>query len=315
MRNDPYPLVPQELKKLNQWVLWQSENRNGKLNKIPKQADGRNAQSNNPKTWNSYQSVCESEIKFTGIGFVFSKSDAYCGIDLDYCINDGQIKNWAKPIIDKLKNISYGEVSPSGNGIKFWTQAVLPANVKHKVYIGGGKADAIEIYDRGRYFTVTGNGKGNIFDGQSVLDWIYSQYFIEITPERTESAKMQNNASASEIISLINNSRQHSKFSALMAGNITGYGSNSEADQALCSLLAFWTQDPIQIDAIFRQSILYREKWDEKHRGDGATYGQMTIEKALSENRQNYTPPKKKKKKSIGFYERRERRRRYDHKR
>ena len=73
--------------------------------------------------------------RFSGIGFVFSSSDPYCGIDLDNCIDDGKVKAWAETIVEKLKAVSYGEVSPSGNGIKFWTRATLRAEMKHKVYI------------------------------------------------------------------------------------------------------------------------------------------------------------------------------------
>ena len=58
-------------------------------------------------------------------------------------------------------------------------------------------------------------------------------------------------------------------------------------------MVAFWTQDPNTIDVIFRQSRLMRDKWDEKHRADGTTYGQMTIEKAISECREDLHTEKK----------------------
>jgi len=35
-----------------------------------------------------------------------------------------------------------------------------------------------------------------------------------------------------------------------------------------------------------------RPKWDERHRADGATYGQMTIEVALAGRTEFYTPPR-----------------------
>ena len=44
---------------------------------------------------------------------------------------------------------------------------------------------------------------------------------------------------------------------------------------ALCMKLAFWSgQDKEQMDRIFRTSGLFREKWDQKHHADGATYGE-----------------------------------------
>lgn len=54
-----------------------------------------------------------------------------------------------------------------------------------------------------------------------------------------------------------------------------GGSSHSEADLALCSLLAKHTDDAEQIDRLFRASGLYREKWD---RDD---YAERTIATAL----------------------------------
>ena len=69
----------------------------------------------------------------------------------------------------------------------------------------------------------------------------------------------------------------------LWEGDITGYPSESEADAALCELLAFWgARDPAQLDRLVRRSGLYRPKWDERRGADGATYGQVTIARALA---------------------------------
>ena len=302
-----YPAVPQELKELHQWVMWVYKTRKGKTTKVPRQVNGEdNAATNDPQTWNTFPIVVEHEHKrkrkhriFAGIGFVFSPNDPYCGIDLDDCIdNQGNVKPWAQPIGDSLKAVCYGEVSPSGKGIKFWTRGKLPTGSIHKVYIADG-ADAIEAYDSGRYFTVTGRGKGNIADGQPVIDWLVSEYLnpeeenasTTIQQRETTAPSSTNQPrNAEEVIAEIRKSKQCHKFNALMAGNTTGYGSQSEADEALCCVIGFWTQDPTIIDAIFRQSKLYRDKWDKPHRGDKATYGQMTIETALAGDRGTYTP-------------------------
>jgi primase-polymerase (primpol)-like protein len=59
------------------------------------------------------------------------------------------------------------------------------------------------------------------------------------------------------------------------------FPSQSEADQSLCDTFAFlYQKDPARIDRMFRRSGLMRDKWDESHRGDGATYGELTIAKA-----------------------------------
>ena len=74
-------------------------------------------------------------------------------------------------------------------------------------------------------------------------------------------------------------------FQRLWEGNWSGrYLSQSEADLALCGMLAFWTgPQSDRIDRLFRQSSLYRAKWDTPHHCDGRTYGQATVETALSQ--------------------------------
>ena len=242
-RNDPLPAVPAEIKAKTQWVVWRAEKRDGKPTKIPYQVNQRKAQTNLGDTWTDYQTVCNHLDNFSGIGFVFSAHDPYCGIDLDHCLNaQGKMKDWATPIVDRLKSVGYGERSPSGHGIKFWTRATLGTEAKHKVYIVEG-ADAIEIYDQLRYFTVTGKGKGEIDDGQQVIDWLVKHY-LSSDEKRTESRPTpspkppsQPALNTTEVISHIKASRQSAKFDALMAGNATGYGSQSEADLALCAVV------------------------------------------------------------------------------
>jgi len=342
--NDPFPAVPAELKARPQWVNWVLTERDGKPTKVPikppdRKGDriiARGASTNKPATWRTYQQVLSVHERYSnatiytwknqgtpdnpdwvtvagqysGIGFVFSKDDPYCGIDLDDCLDaHGNLKEWATPIVDRLKAVAYGEKSPSGNGIKFWTRATLPPVTNHKTYIVEG-ADAIEVYDQGRYFTVTGKGKGTIGEGQADIDWLIEAYFTpqptEPTPPLPRSAPTSplnagerqqpstESLNAGEVINRISTSKQCHKFDALMAGNTTGYGSQSEADLGLCGVIAFYSQDSAVIDSIFRTSRLMRAKWDEKHTSDGKTYGEMTIAEALSGERETYTPPRRK---------------------
>ena len=86
----------------------------------------------------------------------------------------------------------------------------------------------------------------------------------------------------------IRDSRIAERFNKLYNGDFDGTVSHSSADFALCSILAWWTQDVSQIDRIFRSSGLYRPKWD-TYRGT-STYGQITIENALNALKSAYTP-------------------------
>lgn len=80
------------------------------------------------------------------------------------------------------------------------------------------------------------------------------------------------------------------KFSALWFGDSSSYSSQSEADLALCDLLAFWTaRDAVRMDRLFRQSGLFREKWDSKRGAE--TYGSWTIDRAISGTTEVYGQP------------------------
>ena len=321
-------VIPDELKTRRQWVMWRWATREGenKPTKPPYKTSSRSlnrgtAKNDTPSTWTTFEEAYAQSISdtpnfgikpndgrdpgpecgklFSGIGYVFSADDPYCGIDVDNCLKpDGTPKRWATPIIDRLRPVAYLEVSPSGTGMKAWTKAVLPPNSRKVQTIGDGK---IEAYDSGRYFTVTTEGAtGVIGEGQVVVDWIYATYFPK--PETKEPKPARGSptrpakpftSDVSELVRQIRNSKQGAKFDKLFNGNWADYKVGTEgasrADEALCCMIAFWTQDASQIDAVFRQSKLMRQKWDEKHRGDGATYGQMTIEFALKNLRETRT--------------------------
>jgi putative DNA primase/helicase len=76
------------------------------------------------------------------------------------------------------------------------------------------------------------------------------------------------------------------KFRALWNGDTSGYPSQSEADLALCRLLAFWCgNDPARIERLFSQSALgQREKWQTR-----ADYRHETIQTALQSLHETYT--------------------------
>lgn len=148
--------IPLALKKIPRWVLWRfvevGEDDNKRWSKLPLQASGKAASSSRPETWTDF---IEAEAayqtgKFDGVGFVFDGSDQLVGIDLDDCydVAAGAFTNpQAKAIADSVDG--YMEVSPSGTGVKIFTLADLgAAHVDHGI--------GLEVYPRGRYFTVTG---------------------------------------------------------------------------------------------------------------------------------------------------------------
>ena len=156
--------IPNALKSGPQWVLWMSISRNGETTKVPFSTSGAAAKSNDPATWATFD---EAVAKFSngggyaGVGYMFSADDPFVGIDLDGCRNPetGEISEWAADQIAALD--TYAEVSPSGTGVKAWVvgKSPLPSGKKKQLTnepVICDKLPAIELYDRGRFFCVTG---------------------------------------------------------------------------------------------------------------------------------------------------------------
>jgi hypothetical protein len=141
-----------ELKRIPQWVAWKYEDRGGAKPTKPPIAPhiGRYASTDNPGTWGTYEQAARRAIDdgLPGVGFVLTQDDGYLGFDLDHCItHSGKVKPWAQEILDLRE--TWAETSPSKKGIRL---------------IGRGKIAAattcdpagVEIYDEGRYLTITG---------------------------------------------------------------------------------------------------------------------------------------------------------------
>jgi len=146
--------IPQEIKERRQWVAWKGVlKQNGKLDKIPKNPKtGENADATNPDTWATIQEALTAMEKYglDGIGFVFSESDPYTGIDLDKCLNPdtSELEPWARKWLDLFK--SYTEVTPSGKGLHIIIKGRKPTGFDHC------RKGKIEVYDKDRFFTFTG---------------------------------------------------------------------------------------------------------------------------------------------------------------
>ena len=143
---------PAELQALQQWVCWRRTQRQGKTTKIPLHpCTGANARTDDPTTWGAFEEALAGIQRFrcTGIGFVFTAADAYFGVDLDTCIDlaTGEIAAWAQDIIDRLA--SFTELSQSQTGVHIIGKGTLP--------LGRRRHGQIEMYDRGRFFVMTGH--------------------------------------------------------------------------------------------------------------------------------------------------------------
>ena len=178
--------IPAELKQLNRWLVWRWKWTGEKYDKPPLQVNGKNAKSNDPSTWTTFDAVVAALPKFDGIGFTLRDS-GIVGIDLDDCRDPetGVISEPAASIIWAAN--TYAEVSPSRTGVKMLVHAKLPAKrkkVNHDLNV--------EVYDR-QYFTITGNRvpgtPATINDRQTEIEWVLNTYVdaAKSTHENSES--------------------------------------------------------------------------------------------------------------------------------
>lgn len=157
-------MIPKELQERKQWICWKYEEKPGraKPTKVPyNPISGYRASTTDSTTWTDYETAKKAMGNFSGIGFVFSKDDPYIGIDLDHVLDKD--KKFTYKDAEDLYNYcqSYTEISPSGTGIHILGKATLSPNAPHKVEENkeDGRCEK-EMYDQGRFFTVTGNQLG-----------------------------------------------------------------------------------------------------------------------------------------------------------
>nr|DAP79907.1 MAG TPA: dsDNA helicase [Caudoviricetes sp.] len=299
--NTMYEKIPLELKQLPHWVGWKYMQHPGEdhKRKVPINAmDGQPAKSNDPTTWCDFDTACRGKERFglDGIGFMFS-GDGIFGIDIDHCYDPEtqELDPAAAEIIETVQ--SYTELSPSGTGIHILCKGALPEGRKRR--------GAVEMYSTLRYFTVTGNQFGLEYPFSDCTERVAVMHRKYLGEEENAAGAQKaalpmptgrgTNAdmSVDAILRRMFDSKHGQKLQDLYNGSWERYGigdgSQSSADQAFCNTLAFWCRcDAALMDAIFRRSGLYRQKWD-KRRG-AKTYGQITIDRAIKDCRDIWEP-------------------------
>jgi putative DNA primase/helicase len=193
---------------------------------------------------------------------------------------------------------SYIEKSPSGKGIRIIFLVDGFSYNKSLYYINNQKL-GLEVYVAGstnKYVTITGDAinQGEIILANDQLEILLDKY-MQRPKTNTGITNKESSSflSDSSVIEKASASATGNKFEALWKGDTIFYPSQSKADLALCSISAFWCgRDINQMDRLFQQSALMRDKW---HRvQSGSTYGQITLEKAIANTKETYSPMGKK---------------------
>lgn len=297
----------EELKQQKIWLLWRKETRTDskgeqRPTKVPINAHGARTGTdrNHATEWMTYEEALRAKENVTCAGIGFKIPEGVFFLDIDHRQPED---SFVKELLDRFG--SYAERSCSGNGFhiygKYDPSAIPTVNQKDgrkklsPAYYLKNPHNGVELYfgDLTNRFAV--------FTG----DCVYHAPLKDCTPallatlerdmRRTPKAEtgeriVHDETSAfrrrlSEtcdqetvrILNLLYRQKNGAKFAKLFEeGDFSDYGSQSEADLALCSIIAFRAgNNPELIDRIFRLSRLFREKWERED------YRESTIRLAI----------------------------------
>ena len=272
------------------------EKRSGRPTKVPyNPKTGNMAKTNDPSTFADFKTAMKTYAIGGWDGIGYRVSEGIGAIDIDHCIReDGSLNDVAASILG-IFSTAYFEKSPSGTGLRGFFKLSPDFAYDKTVYYINNRKHGLEVYLPGttnRFVTVTGDmfRDGTVTQDDKALQTELDTFMKRSTRVSSKTVEPCSYLDDDGVIAHASASESGDKFKALYAGNWEeGYDSQSDADMALVSILAFWCGNvEEQIDRIFRTSGLMRDKWD-RHTGD-STYGQITIRNAVSTNSEIYTP-------------------------
>jgi putative DNA primase/helicase len=281
-----------ELKDKKIWVCWNWGTRKGKKTKVPISAYGTETGTDEPHahTWVTYDEAVKAtkENGYSGVGFVIP--EGYFFLDIDG-------KELDDPYVQLLlkRFDSYAERSVSGTGYHIYGKCdkdKIPTYIDKdgklrldRQFYQKNPHNKTELYCGGltnRFAVYTGDV---ICDKplKDCTDALLTTLDKDMRrkPKQKYSRKRDGDSDGDkELFDIVCNLRKQKngeKFKKLYDnGDFSDYGSQSEADLALCAMIAFRTgNDPEMIDKVFRASALMRDKWN---RDD---YREATIEKGV----------------------------------
>lgn len=278
-----------ELKSQKVWLCWNYETRKGKRTKVPISARGTvtGANSEYAHTWVTYDEAVKAaeERGYNGVGFKIPQG--YFFLDIDH-------KELADPFVQLMleRFNSYSEYSVSGGGIHIYGKCNIDRLPTYLDKDGKSRLDkafymknphnSTELYCGGitnRFAVYTGNVIRNV-PLKECTDALLVTLDKDMRRKQKVKYSEKRDGDDRELFDIVANllkQKNGEKFCKLYSdGDFSDYGSQSEADCALCAMIAFRTgADPEMIDRVFRSSALYREKWERED------YRTATIEKGI----------------------------------
>lgn len=298
-----------------QFIIWQPIPNGERVEKKPiNYKTGMHHNPHDPEIWLSAVDALAiaATVDNWGIGFVFTKNDPFFFIDIDHCYNK-TTGVWSE--ISQMICTQFGgcgvEVSQSGAGLHIIGVGQVPQHGCDCKSIG------TQFYTEKRFCALTGfSAVGDV--GASpvpgALEWLVSNYFPPSTTvanaDEWTTGPVPEWAGPTDDIQLITKMMASKSVTSILGGkasiqalwnadaeilgnNFHDIGTkgrafdHNSADMALCSHLAWWTgKDCARMDRLFRQSKLFRDKWDKRE-----DYRQNTILKAVGNCNSVYNNP------------------------
>lgn len=282
------------------WVNWKLVPlEKGKTTKVPYKSKTVKAKSNDPSTWNTYETVSTAadngSNNFSGVGIVLHDGKLIC-IDIDHVVEDGKVKHAQADVILALlkKANTFTEISQSGTGLHIFLECTTPF-----VPLANKKAP-FEVYADVRFIATTNNPFNKAIPVRTVDEAEMLQILSIIgypwgkgdqsTSNEAEKADISNDQAPLQDDDLVERmfaSKNGTEIKTVYNGDITGHENDaSKADMSLLSHLAFWTRkDPVQMERIWANSPLGNRK-KTKERAD---YRARSIRNAIDRCKSVYT--------------------------
>ena len=286
--------IPHTLRQHDRFVLWRKEaRRDGDTpTKIPYSAKTlRRASSTDPTTWASFVTTAAMlqryATRFAGLGFVLGDDAPYFGVDLDDCRDPvtGLIVPRAQRILDRFS--TYAEISPSLCGVKLIGIGTMPTpdgtgkNFRKNPWRTG--SGGIEMYRRGRFFTLTGNhvvGTPNTVEPRSIV--LAALYHSLYPPQPPRPQPTRNHRMADD-----STTRRCAAYLARIPASVSGSGGHGALLHAACVTLRFGLADGDALDLLRQYNDRAVPPWDDRevvrklseaHKIIGNNFGSMAAD-------------------------------------
>ena len=288
--------IPAKLKSDCRFCVWKFEKRSGQKTKMPyNPANGDRARINDLRTFADFKTTLMAYAMggYDGIGIAVGNGIG--AFDIDHCIReDGTLNDTAATVLSIFPT-AYVEKSPSGKGLRGFFCVPEDFVYDKTVYYINNRSKGLEVYMPGatnRFVTVTGDvyRTGEIPNDETAMTTLLDSLMKRNKQVQNTQLRHHSYLDDDAVIAHAEGASNSDKFKRLFAGDWEDlYDSQSDADMALLSILAFWCGcDEEQMDRIFRTSGLMRDKWDRQQAG--TTYGAISIRNAVNTCAAVYVP-------------------------